>query len=179
MAACRRAARFGGRGGLEAWGDGGGASAPGEDRLAACAVRLAQGASAPVEKQGSCSYSCSYSVIANRRAADFNRRRNSEPGAFAPGGRHGRRQLGASAPKQEQAPILATGEPGASAPGGKITEKRFLCLPEAKSGARQRHDATPPAILPRRVVANRRGFLPAQDPRRKTQDLFVRGSPKR
>jgi len=33
--------------------------------------------------------------------------------------------------------------------------------------------------LLRRVVSNRRGFLPAQDARRKTQDLFVPGSPKR
>ncbi len=45
-----------------------------------------------------------------------------------------------------------------------------------KSGARRRHDGTPPAILSRRVVSNRREFLASQDPRRKTQDHFVRGS---
>ncbi len=93
---------------------------------------------------------------------------------------------GASAPMQEQALILATGEPPALAGGGATpaSGSGVVFLPGLKSGARQ--IARPaltrrqlPAILPRRVVNNRRQVPAAQDPRHKTQDLFVRKEPKR
>ncbi len=76
-----------------------------KNRLAACAVRLARGASAPAEKQAFVLVLVLLLVLVidSFSAARCLRSAIGDPPTLVGGGRHGRRRLGASAPKGVEA----------------------------------------------------------------------------